>query len=476
MHNLSPRHRGPVRFVPLCVVLLAVSATLTVAADGDPRNVPFAKALRGRTMATDTGPALLKGTAALANETNAAVARVPPSIDFIPTGPIPPHGQGSWSTWGDLLLADNGKVYFGVGDHAGRDGHCSLWEYDPRLRRLRMVVDVHRLLGIGPDGFGEGKIHGRIDQGRDGWLYFATYWGLGQVPETLPAGWDGSHVIRFDPRTDRAEDLGAPFHGETWPMSALDPVRGNLFACGVQDYVMCYNVYERRLRYGGALPHGWAWFARSTFVDPRTGVFYGSNRSINAPDRRTGKVTAGIVRYDPKANRFAQTAARLPDNSRTGEKQDEWRAYTRDCDTDGAYYCCTDKGVLFKFFPEDERVEYVGVNWGKGYYCTSLALSPGHRYLYYTVDVHGGALDLGAPIIQYDLRTGARKVLAFLHPYYHRRYRYNMGGPFGAALSIDGAVLYMNWNGRFHQEAGSAHSFGDVCLLAVHIPEAERAE
>lgn len=437
--------------------------------------VPFETAMAGRTAATDCSEAMLAWPPAVPRDANASVATTPPIVEFVPTGPMEPWGQGHWSTWGDLLVAGNGKVYFALGDHNGIDGHCYLLEYDPTLHRLRVVVNVRKLLGLAPGAFGEGKIHGRLDQGRDGNLYCATYWGLGSTPSPLPAGWRGSHVLRYDPRTDQAEDLGAPFPGETWPMAALDAQRGNLFAVGVQDFVMCYNVYERRLLYGGALPHGWEWFARSTMIDPRTGRFYGSNRSINASERRTGKHTAGIICYDPETNRFSQTGATLPDNPVTGEKQDEWRAYTRTCDQSGAFYGCTDKGVLFRFRPDTAQTEAIDLNWGDGLYCAALALSPGGRYLYYSVAVHGGAKDYGAPVVQYDLSQRRKKVLAFLDPYYFDHYRYVMGGPFGTVLSPDGATLYMNWNGGFQQDR-QGESFGDVALVAVHIPAAERVE
>lgn len=438
-----------------------------------PGDVPIARAMKGRAMATLEGQELLVA-GAVATESDVTVARVPPRIDFVPVGALEPWGQGAWSTWGELLVAANGKVYFGAGDHGGYDARCYLLEYDPQARQLRTVVDVWKALGLGPGDFGEGKIHGRVDQGADGNLYFATYWGLPYTPEQLPTGWPGSRIFRYDPRTDEVECLGAPFAGETWPMTALDPVRGNMFLVGLHDNVMCYNVFQRRMLYGGYPPRDWRWFARSTMIDTRTGIFYGSARSINATERRQGKHTAAIIQYDPATNRFAMTSALLPDNPVTGFKQDEWRAYTRHHDADGAYYGCTDQGVLFKFFPSEERIESLGVNWGAGMYCTALALSPKGRYLYYTVDVHGGAGAQGAPVVQFDIHTRAKKVLAFLQPTFKRRFSYNTGGPFGTQLSSDGATLFMSWNGRFtrHKDEG----FGDVSLIVVHIPAEERIE
>jgi hypothetical protein len=104
-----------------------------------------------------------------------AIAKTPPTIDFL-YYPGQTYPGNPWSNWGDSLVA-GGKYYASIGDHRVPSGNAFVYEYDPETKRLRQLVDVKKLLNL-PDGhYTPGKIHGRIDLGNDGWLYFSTYRG-----------------------------------------------------------------------------------------------------------------------------------------------------------------------------------------------------------------------------------------------------------------------------------------------------------
>ena len=95
--------------------------------------------------------------------------------------------------------------------------------------------------------------------------------------------------------------------------------------------------------------------------------------------------------------------------------------------------------------------------------------------MYYVCGAHGGSQQDGTPIVQFDVKTGKKKVLAFLHPFYKEKYGYVPLGTFGSAISEKGDKLYVTWNGN----RGGADSRGrvgfDTCALTViHIPESER--
>ena len=87
----------------------------------------------------------------------------------------------------------------------------------------------------------------------------------------------------------------------------------------------------------------------------------------------------------------------------------------------------------------------------------------------------------GSPVIQYDTQTGAKKVLAFLHPYFYEKYGYTMGGTFSISLDTEGARLFVLMNGGFvdlEERAKEPDSgiFGHCSTLLIHIPESERVE
>jgi len=133
-------------------------------------------------------------------------------------------------------------------------------------------------------------------------------------------------------------------------------------------------------------------------------------------------------------------------------------------------------GTLFKFFPEKDRVEAVGINWGKeGSYIANLALSPKGRYLYYIPNAGFAAYQLGTPIVQYDIRKGRKKVLAFLYEFYMDKYGYNPAGTYGIELDEKGESLFVYMNGEFTTRE-RAMACGRPSICHVHIPVSERME
>src|SRR5262249_30227577 len=116
---------------------------------------------------------------------------------------------------------------------------------------------------------------------------------------------------------------------------------------------------------------------------------------------------------------------------------------------DGWIYGTTYRsGELFRYKPSDDKLEALGPAWLTGDYVTVVELSPDERYLYYLPGAHGQAFRTGTPVIQYEIATGKRKVLAFLAPAFEKEYDYVPAGTYGMKLSADGATLYVNFNGH----------------------------
>ena len=117
------------------------------------------------------------------------------------------------------------------------------------------------------------------------------------------------------------------------------------------------------------------------------------------------------------------------------------------------------------------------MNFGEGHYTTSIGLSPGGRYLYYVPGAHGTCWELGTPIVQYDIQSRQRKVLAFLEEYYESKYDYRFGGTFGVNVSADGSTLFIPMNGNRREGVKEGEeSFGRPVFTAIHVPERERRE
>ena len=168
----------------------------------------------------------------------------------------------------------------------------------------------------------------------------------------------------------------------------------------------------------------------------------------------------------------------VPQNPVTG-KQTAIRAHTKRKDKDGVFWCFDFYGSIFKFYPDEDRTDYVGINWGeKGYYTPNMCLSPGGRYLYY---LPGATMTTayGTPVVQYDTLTKKKKALAFVYHYYLDKYGYAPVRPFGIELDEKGESLLFYVNGGFKPDEGESWSRIDVRhsgFLHLHIPESERRE
>ena len=73
------------------------------------------------------------------------------------------------------------------------------------------------------------------------------------------------------------------------------------------------------------------------------------------------------------------------------------------------------------------------------------------------------------PVIQFDVETRTRKVIAFLHPFYQQKYGVTPVGTFGSAIDEKGEKLYVVWNANRGGKVWDC-----VALSVVHIPPSER--
>jgi hypothetical protein len=362
-----------------------------------------------------------------------------------------------------------------VGDHRCKDGKVFIIEYDPVKKDQRIVVDVGQLCGWKPGQYVDGKIHGKMDVMPDGTLVAATWLGHDVTKEEVEHGYvRGGHLMTYNVFTGIAKYHGVPLYGDSWPYHSIDPRTGVMLAIGNEQVFMSYDTRTHKLLYGGRPPQGMIWNSRAMLLDDGTGLVYSTNTSKDH-NFTPNKEDYYFVSFDQKNNLFRQLPCKVPVNPVTGLTS-ALRAYTEYRNPEGFFWCVDYQGTMFKFFPDEERTELVGVNWDdKGVYTTSMAMSPKYRYLYYVLSAQSQGHKWGTPVFQYDTKTGKKKALAFLAPFYHQTYGYLPGGTFGVELSEDGSLLVIHMNGKFAPVSpGSA--YGQCSIFAVHIPASEREE
>ncbi|HXG62344.1 MAG TPA: hypothetical protein VNO22_13280 [Planctomycetota bacterium] len=426
---------------------------------GAAQDIPFPPRLPdGKEVVTDTSDLFLQPPGPL--KPGIAVARTPPTVDFsyIPGQDYP---GAPWSTWGDSL-AFGGTYYTSLGDHLapgkGKDpsktGTARVYAYDPAARSWRRLVDLQELLNLPPGHYTPGKIHSRIDRGEDGWLYFSTHRGSPAATRSNPT-FKGDYIVRVHPETGRAEVLACgPVPRHSIPNGMLDPKRlifygGTASGEGEKDvHFFAYDVRSRKVLYAG--PDG---PARCMILAASSGKVY------FVPGNGPG----ALRRYDPA--RPGEAPVELPVRL-------SMRATTPET-PDGVVYIASHETPtrLYAFDTRKEELRELGeAAVGNQQYIATLDADPAGRFLYYSAGAHGGTDRDGTPVVQFDVRTGLRKVVAFLHPFYKEKYGAALVGTYAMAVDPAGDRLYVTWN--INRRGGKAWDCVGVTVL--HLPESER--
>lgn len=436
-----------------------------------------------RTAVTEQSKEMLRVPEHISAKAGFKVARAEPKVEMllVPVKPryfLEPKAEnlpiGLWSAWSQgTYFPPAGRFYAALGNHIYYDAQIHILEYDPESRSIRLTSNINEALGRGPDDFGDGKIHGWMDFYNGAETYFCTYWCHYPEPseEEYRSGYEGGRLMSYNVLTGRFTDFGTPLRRTSWCYHRMDRRRGLLFAVGVFREFLCYDVVNRRTLWAGHLPHGLTWYDRNMLVDEETGCAYSSNVDPSDPE-------AHIIRYNALTGRFYRMKCSVPKNELTGEVG-QIRAHTGRRAREGWFMCAALGGQMFKFYPDEERVEDVGICWRgdpKRLYTTSIAISPDDKYCYYVPGAHGQSHYEGTPIIQLDTRSGERKVLAFLYPYFYDKYGYIASGTFSIDIDDRGERLFILFNGAFSEfRDDGGDVFGDPAVFVIHIPESERA-
>jgi len=395
------------------------------------------------------------------------MAKEPPSVDLAfheNLGPDAIHRR-LWSSWGDICVASDGRVYCAVGDHgndAAGDARCFLYRWDPKEKSLTQIVDMNKVVPPQPGQPAWAKVHARIDEGPDAKIYFSCTLTAGQragdpkyaFNDTLPGG----QLYRFDPSTGNTEVFANLPPRRCTATSILDRTR-NIWWCNLEvqngDSLWGIDLKAKQQVYRGA--EGSVGFNRA-FALLRDGQIL-----FNGPST--------LARLDPATGTIHPTKTHT-------EGSPGMRSATRESRDGHVYGTLQITHQLYDYAVARDELKLLGPTWLEGEYTAVCELSPDERFLYYLPGSHGGAWKNGTPVIQYNLATGRRKVLAFLEAAVEHSLDYVPAGTYGMKISGDGSTLYVNFNGhaadRIRPTTMKPIGFGLTAFAAIHIPQAER--
>jgi len=417
----------------------------------------------GNTIVTDRSDEFLKPPDTL--NSGVAVAKTPPTVDFL-FYPGQDYLGAPWSNWGDSLAA-NGKYYSAIGDHLAISGKgdgthgtgtAHVFEYDPDRQTLRHLVDVSKFLKLPLGHYTPGKVHTRLDLGSDGWLYYATHRGSPRAT-TDAFHYEGDWILRTNPETGETQVVAhGPVPKHAIPCGVLDPDRliyygGTAAAFDREEEGIRFFVYDAKngkLLYSGPDgPARYMMFARST------------GRVYFVPGTDEGP----LVRFDPASDKKPVHV----EGATIGV-----RAATQETPQGFIYTVSlgqrSDDAAIWSFNTKTEEARKIGTAAvASQAYVASIDADPSGRYLYYVPGAHGGSDRDGTAVVQFDVKTGDKKVIAFLEPFYTKKYGFTLKGTYATAVDPQGDKLYVTWNVSRGSRAW------DCCgMTVIHIPESER--
>ena len=413
-------------------------------------------------------PAAVAATQGMDGVAPFVMAKEPPTVQLafhenLGTGAA---NRRLWSSWGDICLARDGSVYVGIGDHghdADGDARCFIYRWNPKDNCLTQIVDMNQVVPPRPGQPAWSKVHAKIDEGQDGKIYFCCTLNAGNSAGDPKYKWTeqlpGAQLYQYDPATGKTITFASLPPKRCTATSLYDAER-NIWWCNLEagegDALYGLNLATKEVVYQSK--DGAVSFNRN-FALARDGSLY-----FNGEE---GK----ILHLNPVAKTIEPSGVATPDapGMRASSKE------TKAGDIFGATY---KTNMLFRFRPAAQQFELLGPTWGTGQYTTVMALSPDERFLYYLPGAHGQAFAYGSPVVQYELATGTRKVLAFLAPALEERFDYVPGGTYGMALTPDGSTLYVNFNGHAADSIRPSNmrpiGFGLTSFISLAIPKSER--
>ncbi len=394
------------------------------------------------------------------------MAKQAPVVEFAQI-PLPDTPADPWSIWGYGLLHSNGKFYIPLGDHLGVDANSYIYEYDPQTKTVRQVADLlSALKGHKKGDFGFGKVHGRLNEGSDGKIYFPTYWGQWR---TQSDKFEGDRVFSYDPDSEKLTDLGMPVYGWGYPSSHMDPKRmliyaeahrrkgnsqgdpdNNYVAKGYKSYsdpyeieFLVYDVKNKKVLFQGG--HEGLAYGRDFFVAADGAAYYNNGEG-------------SLEKYDPETNTVKKVNAKMPgERIRRGVGPDN----------NGVLYGVTpDTRKIFSFDPATEKIRTITDVWADS---PGMDVTPDGEYLYFVPGGHGPSS--GTPLVQVTVATGKQKVIGFLNQAIWDQTNFNLGGTYCVQVTDDGSTVYVGFNGL---EGKQNKAWGHLAVAVIHIPESER--
>ncbi len=209
---------------------------------------------------------------------------------------IPSEYTNQESGYFSIIEGKNGRLYIGAAKY-GVDAY--LIEFDPKAAAMKMVMDVHEVIGSDAKGFAaQAKIHTRNNVGASGKIYVGSKQGYPEKGEKRD-DYPGGYVLTYDPKTGKAEQFSIAKKGHGIISVTPDEAHGVAYVSTCSDdrpidhtHFMILDLAKKTYRDLGDLEHAYAFIV------------------LDDKGRAYHPVRGGqIARYDPTADKLEKLSA-----------------------------------------------------------------------------------------------------------------------------------------------------------------------
>jgi len=145
---------------------------------------------------------------------------------------VPKHTTSEGSGYFSIIEGLNGRLYIGTAKYRA---NAYLVEFDPKTRKMKVVVDAHKELGLSDTGFAaQAKFHTRNNVGKSGRIYVATKQGYPNKNEKR-TDYPGGYSLVYDPQTQTTQGYGIPIAHHGIISIAPDESRGVAYISTCSD-------------------------------------------------------------------------------------------------------------------------------------------------------------------------------------------------------------------------------------------------
>jgi VanZ family protein len=148
-----------------------------------------------------------------------------------------PDFDGANAIWGSSGRDDRGRIWFGVSAAKAPRASARLMQFDPgsqRVQEIGSVVSELRRLGLQRPDDAQSKIHSRIVQAADGFLYFTSMDEQGEADDGSSLPTYGSHLWRVHSDRPQFQHLASVPEG----LIAIAASGRYIYSLGLFDHVL----------------------------------------------------------------------------------------------------------------------------------------------------------------------------------------------------------------------------------------------